>query len=57
METNFVLADETIQTPRLVLRAFRQLDLDDLYAYASVAGVGEMAGGNITNHYWKVKKC
>lgn len=39
--TNIVL-----QTPRLVLRAFTQNDLHDFFAYASVPGVGEMAGWN-----------
>ncbi|MCL2176515.1 MAG: GNAT family N-acetyltransferase [Firmicutes bacterium] len=33
-----------LETERLVLRAFRLDDLDDFYEYASVAGVGEMAG-------------
>jgi len=34
----------TIETDRLLLRAFTESDLDDMYAYASVPGVGEMAG-------------
>lgn len=34
----------TLETPRLLLRAFEQEDLQDLYDYASVPGVGEMAG-------------
>lgn len=33
-----------IETPRLILRPWRQSDLDDLYEYASVDGVGQMAG-------------
>ncbi len=33
-----------LQTPRLILRPWRESDLDDLYEYASVPGVGEMAG-------------
>ncbi len=33
-----------IETERLLLRAFTESDLTDLYAYASVPGVGEMAG-------------
>lgn len=33
-----------IETERLILRPWRQSDLEDLYAYASVDGVGEMAG-------------
>ena len=34
----------TIETQRLLLRAFEEADLPDVYAYASVPGVGEMAG-------------
>ncbi len=33
-----------IETPRLLLRPFRESDVEDLYAYASVDGVGQMAG-------------
>ncbi len=33
-----------LKTERLLLRPFEQTDLDDLYAYASVDGVGQMAG-------------
>ncbi len=33
-----------VHTPRLLLRPFEPGDLDDFYAYASVPGVGEMAG-------------
>lgn len=33
-----------IETERLVLRPWRQSDLEDFYTYASVEGVGEMAG-------------
>ena len=35
-----------IETDRLILRPWRESDVDDLYAYASVPGVGEMAGWN-----------
>lgn len=34
----------TLNTERLTLRPWRQEDLDDFYAYASVDGVGQMAG-------------
>ena len=37
--TNIVLT-----TPRLTLRPWRESDLNDLYEYAQVAGVGQMAG-------------
>lgn len=33
-----------IETPRLILRSWEERDLADLYEYASVPGVGEMAG-------------
>lgn len=33
-----------IETPRLILRPWRETDLADFYEYASVPGVGEMAG-------------
>ena len=35
-----------LTTARLTLRTWRESDLEDFYAYASVAGVGEMAGWN-----------
>ena len=33
-----------IETDRLILRQWRETDLEDLYEYAGVPGVGEMAG-------------
>ena len=33
-----------LKTERLILRPWRQEDLDDFYEYASVDGVGQMAG-------------
>lgn len=33
-----------IETPRLILRPWQETDLEDLYEYASVDGVGQMAG-------------
>lgn len=38
------LSGVCLETQRLILRPWRQADLDDLYSYASVEGVGEMAG-------------
>jgi len=35
---------KTLETKRLILRNWEESDLNDLYEYASVAGVGEMAG-------------
>ena len=34
----------TLKTDRLLLRPWRETDLQDLYRYASVDGVGQMAG-------------
>lgn len=44
MNANFKINGKQIETDRLILRAFRQSDLDDFYEYASVEVVGEMAG-------------
>ena len=33
-----------LRTPRLLLRPWRETDLEDLYTYARVDGVGQMAG-------------
>ena len=44
MNAEFKINGTIIETDRLILRAFRQSDLQDFYQYASVEGVGEMAG-------------
>lgn len=36
----------TLRTERLMLREWQESDLDDFYEYASVDGVGQMAGWN-----------
>ena len=38
------ISNVVLNTDRLVLRAFRESDLEDLYEYACVDGVGQMAG-------------
>ena len=38
------ISDVTIESPRLLLRPWHPDDLQDLYDYASVDGVGQMAG-------------
>ena len=38
------LSRVTLRTARLTLRPWRETDLEDFYAYASVDGVGQMAG-------------
>ena len=37
---------KVLETQRLILREFKDCDLTDFYEYASVDGVGEMAGWN-----------
>ncbi len=44
MNADFKINGKIIETDRLILRAFSQTDLDDFNEYASVEGVGEMAG-------------
>lgn len=44
MNAFFKIGGKSIETERLILRAFEQSDLNDFYEYASVEGVGEMAG-------------
>ena len=44
MNANFKLNGKIINTDRLVLRPFKDNDLNDFYEYAKVPGVGEMAG-------------
>jgi len=44
MDIPFDVSNIIIETPRLTLRPFEAADLTDFFAYASVPGVGEMAG-------------
>lgn len=44
MNADFRINGKVIETERLILRPFKPTDLDDFYEYASVEGVGEMAG-------------
>ena len=44
MNAKFKINGKVIETKRLMLRAFKDTDLDDFYNYASIDGVGEMAG-------------
>jgi len=44
MDIPIDVTNKTIETDRLILRAWKETDLDDFYEYASVEGVGEMAG-------------
>ena len=44
MNANIDISSTVLRTERLVLRPWRMSDLEDFYAYASVDGVGQMAG-------------
>lgn len=44
MNAQIDISTITLKTKRLLLRPWRQEDLQDFYAYASVDGVGQMAG-------------
>lgn len=44
MNTPIDISTVTLKTERLILRPWRKMDLQDFYAYASVDGVGQMAG-------------
>jgi ribosomal-protein-alanine N-acetyltransferase len=44
MNAEFKINGKIIETNRLVLRPFKQSDLEDFFEYSSVEGVGEMAG-------------
>ena len=44
MNAEIDISGITLKTDRLTLRPWRQEDLDDFYEYASVDGVGQMAG-------------
>ena len=44
MNIDIDISNIVLTTPRLVLRAFKQNDVDDFFEYAKVDGVGQMAG-------------
>ena len=46
MNAEFDITNVVIETDRLILRPWELTDLDDFFNYASVPGVGEMAGWN-----------
>lgn len=66
MNTPIDISQTVLATERLTLRPWRQSDLDDFFAYASVDGVGQMAGWqphaskeesqNILDHFINNKK-
>lgn len=44
MNASVDVTDIRIETPRLLLRPWRESDLEDFYEYASIDGVGQMCG-------------
>lgn len=44
MNAEIDISNVTLYTDRLILRPWRETDLDDFYEYASIDGVGQMAG-------------
>ena len=44
MNAHIDISNITLKTERLLLRPWRQEDVEDFYAYARVDGVGQMAG-------------
>ena len=44
MNAEIDISQVTLKTPRLTLRPWRESDLSDFFEYASVDGVGQMAG-------------
>ena len=46
MNAQVDVTDIRIETDRMILRAWKQTDLEDFYEYARVEGVGEKAGWN-----------
>lgn len=53
MNAEFKIGGTIIETDRLILRPFQQSDLQDFFEYASVEGVGEMAGWH---HHESIEK-
>ena len=60
MNANFDVTGIRLESKRLILREFEPSDVDDLFEYASVPGVGEMAGWphhpNIEESKYRVNK-
>lgn len=46
MNTYVDLTNVVLETDRLIIRAWKETDLEDFYEYAKVDGVGQMAGWN-----------
>lgn len=58
MDIQIDISNIILETERLILRQWKESDLEDFYEYASVPGVGEMAGcitmsqGRLLKRYW-----
>lgn len=46
MNANVDLTGVVLETDRLIIREWKEADLEDFYEYAKVDGVGQMAGWN-----------
>ncbi|MSS62715.1 GNAT family N-acetyltransferase [Velocimicrobium porci] len=44
MNANVDLTNVVLETDRLIIREWKEIDLEDFYEYAKVDGVGQMAG-------------
>lgn len=44
MDITIDISKTILETDRLILRPWKEADLNDFYQYASIPGVGEMAG-------------
>ena len=53
MNAEFIINGKVIETERLILRPFQKSDLHDFFQYASIKGVGEMAGWH---HHESIEK-
>ena len=58
MNANVDLTGVVLETDRLIIREWSEMDLEDFFEYAKVDGVGQMAGWNphtinsrIKNHF------
>ena len=56
MNPEIDISNVILKTERLLIRPWRQSDIDDFYSYASVDGVGQMAGCFIMHYRLRIKK-
>lgn len=56
MNANVDLTNVVLETERLIIRAWKESDLEDFYEYAKVDGVGQMAGWNPHSSIQESKK-